>query len=184
MLVKITNNFYQLTDVFSNTTLNDLVSIFDGVDKSWLGRPGGEFDSGLMERLQYPNMLEHNIILSIHKELIPAFDLAEKILNTKIYQNSPQLWYDCNGYINPIHDCDISPNMAVNIQIYLCDGAENMGTWAFDEGEWHSVPYRKNCGYMLIGATHTPHGMKHAVTNKRMSLYQTNRITEIPSDIW
>lgn len=184
MLVRITNNFYQLTDVFDNNTLLEFENIFANRDETWLKRPGGDPESFPGNRLQYPCPLSDELTGTIYTTLSPAFALAEEIMGKKIYQNGPQLWYDCDSYINPIHDCDISPNMAVNVQVYLCDGEENMGTWAFDEGQWHTVPYRKNYGYMLIGATHTPHGMRYPVKKQRMSLYQTNRITEIPSNIW
>ena len=109
----------------------------------------------------------------------------------KIYQNVPQLWYDREGYINTIHNGDVSPNHHVNVQIYLCDGNENMSTYCYDKisedsntKAWHTVPYRFNCGYMLLHPTKIPHGMKHRVVDKRMSIYQGFRGTEEENTKW
>jgi hypothetical protein len=140
-------------------------------------------DNTDVKRQQLSLSVNEYIGQQINEELRKYVRIAEPRVGT-LYQNGPQLWYDDNGYINTIHDGDVSPNHCVNVQVYLGDGAENMGTCCYDKGAWHSVPYRANTGYMLIGPTRIPHGMQHPVTDYRMSLYQGFRNTEVPSDIW
>lgn len=180
LVTPVTKNFYQLTDVFTPALFGQLQNIFDQDKSIW------EFvaDDGTdILRLQYSLSINDSPGTDIYQQLIPIIGLAEPRVG-KLYQNGPQLWYDNEGYINTIHDGDVSPNHCVNVQVYLGSGAENMGTCCYDEGAWHSVPYRANCGYMLIGPTLIPHGMQHPVTGHRMSLYQGFRNTEVPSDIW
>ena len=180
MLVKITENFYQLTDVFTDKLLAQLIATFDKVDDTW-SRISDEGTDVL--RLQYSLSINEQLGKDIYQELKDTIAPAESQTG-KLYQNGPQLWYDAAGYINTIHDGDVSPNHCVNVQVYLSDGDESMGTCCFDNNAWHQVPYRKNCGYMLIGPTRIPHGMNSPVIDHRMSLYQGFRNTEIPSDIW
>ena len=178
LVTKITDNFYQLTDVFSEPTFTILLNMFANVS-SWDRVP--QTTKG--RRLQSSIVEVRGLGDSVHTEIYPALEIAEKTVGT-LYQNGPQLWYDTEKYINAIHDGDVSPNHCVNVQVYLNDGDAGMGTWAFDNGEWHQAVYRKNCGYMLIGPTRIPHGMKSCVVNERMSLYSGYRNTKIPSDIW
>ncbi len=42
----------------------------------------------------------------------------------------------------------------------------------------------KNGGYLMFNPTQHEHGMRSPVTNRRMSIYQSYRITEEPSPIW
>lgn len=180
LITKITDNFYQLTDVFSAELLTVLVGVFDQVDDTWNRIP----DAGTnVLRLQHSLNINYSPGTDIYRELAPALSIAE-VQTGKLYQNGPQLWYDGTGYINTIHDGDVSPNHCVNVQVYLNDGDASMGTWCFDQDAWHQAVYRKNCGYMLIGPTRIPHGMKSPVVDSRLSLYQGFRNTEIPSDIW
>lgn len=178
-ITPITRNFYQLTDVFSTSTMTAILDIFNSDKESWETIP----QTNGSQRLQFGLTINDSPGTNIRKELIPAFSTAEPMVG-KLYQNGPQLWYDSDAYINEIHDGDVSPNHCVNIQVYLANGNENMGTYCYDNDAWHGVPYRYNCGYMLIGPTRIPHGMKHSVTGERLSLYQGFRNTEIPSDIW
>lgn len=180
MVVKITENFYQLTDIFTVKLFDQLVRIFEQDKSDW----STVADAGTeVLRLQYSLSANDELGEQIERELRPIVSLAEPRVG-QLYQNGPQLWYDNDGYINTIHDGDVSPNHCVNIQVYLSNGDERMGTCCYDEGAWHQVPYRANAGYMLIGPTHIPHGMRHAVTGHRISLYQGFRNTEIPSPIW
>lgn len=178
LVTQITTNFYQLTDVFSDNTFTILANAFND-RTSWTRIP----QSTVGMRVQSSIEMFEGLGDSIFKEVYPALEIAEKTVG-KLYQNGPQLWYDTDQYINAIHDGDVSPNHCVNVQVYLNDGDAGMGTWAFDDGEWHRAEYRKNCGYMLIGPTRVPHGMKSRVVNERMSVYSGYRNTEIPSDIW
>jgi hypothetical protein len=59
-----------------------------------------------------------------------------------------------------------------------------MGTHCFIEDTWYSVPYVSNHGYLMFNPTQNKHGMRSPVIDKRMSLYQSFRITETPSPIW
>ena len=180
MLVRITENFYQLTNVFSSSLYQRLVYSFNQDRSTWAQISDDNTD---VKRQQLSLSVNEYIGQQINEELRKYVRIAEPRVGT-LYQNGPQLWYDDNGYINTIHDGDVSPNHCVNVQVYLGDGAENMGTCCYDKGAWHSVPYRANTGYMLIGPTRIPHGMQHPVTDYRMSLYQGFRNTEVPSDIW
>lgn len=179
LVTPITDHFYQLTDVFSTELLSSLDIIFDQVDDTWNVIPQTNGSS----RLQFGISVNDDLGIRIRNELQPAYSIAEPGVG-KLYQNGPQLWYDSDNYINDIHDGDVSPNHCVNIQVYLAAGNANMGTYCYDNNQWHGVPYGRNCGYMLIGPTYIPHGMKHHVSDKRLSLYQGFRNTEIPSDIW
>lgn len=180
MLVKITENFYQLTDVFSPEVYQLLVNNFSQDRSTWTQITDDNTD---VKRQQLSVSVNDYLGKKIHEELRKYVRVAEPRVGS-LYQNGPQLWYDNEGYINTIHNGDVSPNHCVNVQVYLSNGAENMGTCCYDEGAWHRVPYRANCGYMLIGPTRIPHGMQHRVTGHRMSLYQGFRNTETPSDIW
>ena len=180
MFVKITENFYQLTDVFSPDLYQRLVSIFNQDRSAWLQIADDNTD---VKRQQLSLSINDYLGQHINKELRKYVRTVEPHVG-RLYQNGPQLWYDNEGYINTIHDGDVSPNHCVNVQVYLSDGDERMGTCCYDEGAWHSVPYRANSGYMLIGPTRIPHGMQNPVTDHRISLYQGFRNTEIPSDIW
>lgn len=177
LIKKITNNFYQLTDVFDSDIISELVALYDEKD-TWQVIP--QDSDGL--RLQ-SNISIDGIGNRIYRGLLPAVEIAETLVG-KLYQNGPQLWYDAEPYKNAIHDGDVSPNHGVNIQVYLADGDKRMGTYCFDENKWHGVPYGYNCGYMLIGPTRVPHGMVRPVKGERLSLYQGFRHTEIPSNIW
>lgn len=190
LITQLTENFYQFDNVFSNELLSTLLKVFESDKTGWLEIPDGRSP---LPRLQYRpefDIVDYNRLCNdILQELEPARELAEGLVG-KLYPNNLQLWYDPNGYINTIHKGDVSPNHGVNIQVYLTDGNENMGTYCYDQilgesvNKWHTVPYRRNCGYMMLYPTRVPHGMKHRVVNERISLYQSFRPTEIPSDIW
>ena len=181
MVVKITENFYQLTDVFTVKLFDQLARVFEQEDKShWACITDAGTD---VLRLQHSLSINEELGQLINRELRPIVSLAEPQVG-QLYQNGPQLWYDNDGYINTIHDGDVSPNHCVNVQVYLSNGDERMGTCCYDAGAWHTVPYRANAGYMLIGPTRIPHGMRYPVTGHRISLYQGFRNTAAPSDIW
>jgi hypothetical protein len=180
MFLKLTDNFYQLTDVFSPELYQKLVYTFNQDRSMWSQITDDNTD---VKRQQLSLSVNEYLGQQINKELRKYVRTVEPRVG-QLYQNGPQLWYDSEGYINTIHDGDVSPNHCVNVQVYLSDGAENMGTCCYDAGAWHTVPYRANCGYMLVGPTRIPHGMQHPVTDYRISLYQGFRNTEVPSDIW
>jgi hypothetical protein len=178
MLLKITDNFYQLVNVFSEQLLTEILDRFENKSKS-----------GNLSHLENNIRLECHLHLTndvlstkIRKELQPVVETAEKI-TSKLYQNSPQLWYDSDGYISSLHK-DLSNNLTVNVQVYLENGDTSMGTYCFDDKRWYSVPYQCNCGYLMIGPTKLLHGMKYPVKNQRLSLYQSFRSTSIASSIW
>lgn len=190
LITQITENFYQVVDAFSEELHARLLSVFRTDRTSWLEIPDNK---SMSTRLQYKpeiNIIDYdNLCNDVRSELRPLSELAEAKLG-KLYPNNLQLWYDPDGYMNTIHKGDVSPNNGVNVQIYLTDGNENMGTYCYDKilgtevNKWHTIPYRCNCGYMMFHPTRVPHGMKHAVVSERISLYQSFRPTEIPSDIW
>jgi hypothetical protein len=188
MFVTVTERFYRLDNVFSDELFHSLTSVFDRDTANWLKQYDG---NSAFPRLQFcpdesaeTTALYNQLCDQIRVELTPVIEFAESVTESKLYQNNPQLWRDPDGYINTIHDGDVSPNHFVNVQIYLSQGNENMGTYCYDQDAWHTVPFRPNCGYMMLYPTRTPHGMKNHVVDKRYSLYQGFRATEIPSDIW
>lgn len=190
LITPITKNFYQISNALSENLLAILSDIFATDKTDWLPIPDGR---SAVARMQYRpefNLVDYaQLGLDVGKELAPALELAKELTGV-LYPNNLQLWHDNDGYINTIHNGDVSPNHQVNVQIYLTDGNKNMGTYCYDEfldrpvNAWHSVPYQRNCGYMMLNPTRVPHGMKHHVVGQRASLYQSFRCTEIPSDIW
>lgn len=157
--------------MFSIKLLEELDRSFVNTD-SWrllTGAAGYRHEQGITSTL-------------LNKEIIPIIEFIEKTINKKIYPNATQLWYDHAGYQNGFHT-DLSPNLAVNLQVYLNDSDSDIGTSCFDDA-WYSVPFKKNSGYILIGPTKIKHGMKSIVKDKRLSLYQSFRDTKEISDIW
>ena len=171
MISKVSTNFYRLDDVFSDELLTEIDSKFANVI-DWQTREGA-FGIRRESCIESPKLNE---------EITPIVNFIEQVIDKKVYSNGSVLWYDYLGYQNGMHT-DLSPNLAVNLQVYLNDGSDNMGTSCFDE-EWHSVPFKKNCGYVLIGPTKIKHGMRYAAEEDRLSLYQSFRDTLKESNIW
>lgn len=190
LITQITENFYQFDNVFSEELLSKITNIFCTDKSDWLEIPDGK---SVLPRLQYRpefDRIEYDKLCNeVLATLQPARDLAESLVG-KLYPNNLQLWYDPEGYINTIHKGDVSPNHGVNMQVYLTNGNENMGTYCYDRilgetvNKWHTIPYRRNGGYMMFRPTQVPHGMKHHVVGERISLYQSFRPTEEPVDVW
>lgn len=180
LITPVTDHFYLLTDVFSTQLLDALVDVYSQRNSTWANIVDDGTD---VLRQQYSLNVNDSPGTDIYQELKPAIDLANAHVG-QLYQNGPQLWYDSEGYINTIHDGDVSPNHCVNVQVYLNNGDQSMATWCFDQDTWHQAVYGKNCGYMLIAPTRIPHGMRSPVIGERMSLYQGFRNTVVPSDIW
>ena len=168
-LIKIHDDFYRIEDAFDKDTIKELRKHFKQRD-GWrqLGQGAENRDEGHYKKgLQLP-LIEEKI---------------QKYFDTPCFANATQLWYDFEGYINEVHT-DLSPNLSANLQIYLCKGDESMGTHCYIDGEWRNVPYVKNSGYLMFNPTQHEHGMRSPVINRRMSIYQSYRITETPSPIW
>lgn len=190
LITQVTENFYKFDNVFDAELLSRLLAVFDSDRTGWLEIPDGKSP---LPRLQYRpefDVVDYDkLCKDVLEALCPARELAESLVGN-LYPNNLQLWYDPNEYINTIHAGDVSPNHGVNMQVYLTDGNENMGTYCYDRipgntvNAWHTIPYRSNCGYMMFYPTRVPHGMKHRVVGERISLYQSFRPTEIPSSIW
>jgi hypothetical protein len=180
-LIPITDNFFQVIDAFTPAMLARLKDEF-ATTEHW--EQLQNTDPGKHTRLQLGIQLNSPLSQAINHALGTAVEFAQKKLSLTLYQNSPQLWQDGPGYLNTPHT-DISPNLTVNIQIYLSNSiVDNIGTWCFDQGAWHGVPYQYNTGYVMFNPTQLEHGMKHPVVDQRCSLYQSYRATEIASDIW
>lgn len=195
VITQITERFFKLDNVFSNDLLAWVLSIYDRDQTNWIKQYDGKSINNAL-RLQFDPSISKadtaiydELVERIHKELQPVIELAEQVTGHTLYQNNPQLWHDHKGYINTIHAGDVSPNHFVNVQVYLNDGNENMGTYIYDKLEsganaWHTIPYKCNHGYMLLYPTRTPHGMKHRVVGDRLSVYQGFRNTIDPVEIW
>ena len=180
-MIPISKNFFQLVDVFESDLLRRLQAEFDQTDH-WQRLT--DTDPGGHTRLQLGLDGESALAKAIEQALRPIIDQAEQQLGITLYQNSPQLWQDPPGYLNEPHQ-DFSPNLVVNIQVYLGDSVtDNIGTCCFDDGVWHRVPYQCNSGYVMFNPTQVHHGMQNPVVDQRRSLYQSYRATEIASDIW
>jgi len=168
-LIRLHDDFYRIQDAFDDETLELLIRCFDKRD-CWqrLGQGANTRDEGQYKQKLCLELIENKI---------------NEYFNTSCFANSTQLWYDYNGYINETH-CDLSPNLSANLQIYLCEGDIDMGTHCYIDDTWRSVPYIYNGGYLMFNPTQHEHGMRSAVKDKRMSVYQSYRITETPSPIW
>jgi hypothetical protein len=180
-LIPVSDNFFRIIDAFTPGMLDRLIDEFATTD-NWERLQNT--DQAGHTRLQLGVQLNSPLSQAINHALHTAVELAENKLSLSLYQNSPQLWQDNPGYLNEPHR-DISPNLTVNIQIYLSDSVtDEIGTWCFDQGAWQGVPYQCNSGYIMFNPTRLEHGMKHPVVDQRRSLYQSYRATEIASDIW
>jgi len=168
-LIRLHDDFYRIEDAFDKATIKKLRKYFKHRD-CWqrLGQGATTRDEGHYAKgLQLP-LIEEKI---------------QEYFATPVYANATQLWYDYEGYINEVHK-DLSPNLSANVQIYLCNGDASMGTHCYIDGTWRSVPYIKNGGYLMFNPTQHEHGMRSPVINRRMSIYQSYRITKEPSPIW
>jgi hypothetical protein len=180
LIKQVTDGFYQLSTVLSDNLLKDLIREFSHAYK-WDRLDSTDPDARI--RLQNSLHIDSELSQKIKKELEPIVEFTQTITQRTLYQNSPQLWEDSPGYINVIH-YDTSPNLSVNIQIYLSDSVENIGTHCFKDDTWYSVPYKLNCGYVMIDPTTLLHGTKYPVVDQRRSLYQSYRATPNQSDVW
>lgn len=171
LITPVTDRFYQISNAFSMSLLIELIREF-GHSSNWDRLVDTDPESHV--RLQNNLHIDSDLSRKINKELEPAVEFIQQLTGRKLYQNSPQLWEDPIGYMNSIH-CDTSPNLSVNIQVYLSDSVENIGTHCFKDDTWYSVPYRLNHGYIMIDPTELMHGMKHPVVDQRRSLYQSYR---------
>lgn len=176
-ITKITENFYQVIDVFSNTTLQQ---IHDDYSKnSKFTKQRGQSKCYRLELAQ----LDPQTQQLIAHELSEARQFAETVLGIKLYENGILIWEDFDGYLNSPHK-DSSINLTVNIQVYILPGDKSMGTAIIENGTTTSVPYEYNCGYLLIGPTKIEHGMTSPVIDRRMSVYQSYRSTEQATNDW
>jgi hypothetical protein len=175
---QVSQHFFKLNNVLPETLLNTLQGQFKD-RQSWAQLN----DAGFNVREELSISIRDPLARLIHKELAPVAEFAETQCKKQLYPNAPQLWYDAPGYISNLHK-DHSPNLTVNVQVYLTNSQDDrIGTHCFDN-EWYSVPYVCNCGYLLIGPTDILHGMKEPVIDQRLSLYQSYRSTVDPVNIW
>ena len=167
-LIKLHDDFYRIEDAFDKATIKKLRKHFKQRD-CWqrLGQGAENRDEGHYKKGLYLPEIE---------------SLISEYFGTTCFANATQLWYDYDGYINETH-CDLSPNLSANVQIYLCEGEIAMGTSCYIDGMWRKVPYIYNGGYLMFNPTQHEHGMRSPVVDKRMSVYQSNRITEEPRHI-
>lgn len=177
-ITKITDNFYQLEDVFSDTTLQILTRQFQYTD-NFSKLPQGDYDR-LELGLDHSNFKHLDMIDS---ELRIAKFNIEQLFGVAVYANNLQLWQDPDGYCNELH-VDRSQNLSANVQIYLSDADSSMGTSVIENGTVYTVPYKYNCGYLLTRPTQFQHGMLNAVSGIRRSLYQSYRTTPEAVNDW
>lgn len=173
-ITQISEHFFKIDNVLSGSLLNTLQDQFKD-RANWATLNDAEFK--IREECNIP--IHSLLAKQIHKELGPLLEHCK----TTLYPNAPQLWFDNTGYLSNIHK-DHSINLTVNVQIYLTNGQDDIGTHCYDNDSWYSVPYKENCGYMLIGPTQILHGMKTPTVGQRLSLYQSYRSTLVPVNDW
>jgi hypothetical protein len=177
IITKLTDNFYELTDVLSLSTVRALLLL---VSQS----TNHNILNGLTGKRDEVNIDANTLFArTIAFELSQLTTQIELLLGKKLYANSPSIWSDHIGYQNGMH-VDQSTNLSVNVQIYLNDSAGDIGTYCYDDHAWHTATFGINRGYCLIGPTKITHGMKSAVVDSRISLYQSYRDTLIASSEW
>lgn len=181
MLIKsVTDRFYHISDVFDADLLIELIRQFSYAS-TWTRLV--DTDLNKCVRLQNSLQIDSDLSGKINQALEPVRDFVSGLTGRHLYQNSPQLWQDSPGYLNVMH-CDTSRNLSVNVQVYLSNGDECIGTHCLKDDVWHSVPYRLNHGYIMIDPTELLHGMKYPVRDQRRSLYQSYRDFPDPVDQW
>ena len=174
IITPITKNFFRITEVFPDALLHRLQSTFCYV-KDWSREPNIQGTRLASSSIDYPFTME------LQDSLDPVKKFIESNIGKKTYWNGPVLWHDESGYLNAIHK-DQSENVAVNVQVYLNNGDDVQGTFFENDGEWYSVPYECNTGYIMFWPTKHDHGMKHASNTYRQSFYQSLRVTEEMAD--
>ena len=174
-IIKLTDDFYHLTEVFDDTMLQKIHACFQ--DKPRFSK----LFQGDYYRLECGDF-DQAVRAAILEYLQPVQQFAESILG-KLYTNNSQLWEDFDGYVNAMHT-DTSVNLTANIQVYVLPGVDSMGTSVIKNGDVTSVPYKYNCGYLLLRPTTTEHGMLSAVVDRRMSVYQSYRSTRNGVSEW
>ena len=180
-LTPVAPGFYQIQNVLNQQLLDRLLQEFDDVAHWQVLR---DTDKNATVRYQLGLQLNSGLAEQICQALLPVQVFAENAMHHELYQNSPQLWEDTVGYINEPH-CDFSPNLAVNVQVYLSHSqAQNTGTGCWHNGVWYQVPYQHNSGYLMLNPTQLRHGMQHPVIDQRRSLYQSYRATVEASPVW
>lgn len=170
IITKVTDDFYRITEVFPDEVLHKVQSAFCYVG-DWKREPNIQ---GV--RLA-SSTIDGNLTVEIQDSLGDIKKFIESHINKKTHWNGPVLWHDESGYINACHK-DQSENLSINIQVYMTEGDEVQGTFYENNGEWFSVPYQLNTGYIMFNPTQHEHGMKHPSTAYRQSLYISLRTTE------
>ena len=163
--------------MFTEQQLTELRSLF------WDKHTWRELDDG--DSIRHEKNLNYPI-----DGLEEIQNFIEDKLKKPVYANWPQLWFDYPGYINRLHK-DMSPNVHVNLQIYLVDSNnKQQGTYFVDDvtneekSNIYGIDYAVNTGYLMFVPTRYSHGMQHPVIDHRMSLYQSYRITEHAISEW
>ena len=170
VITQITKNFYRITEVFPKDLLHRLQSEFCYVG-DWKREPNIK---GV--RLS-TSTIDFGLTNALQDSLGDVKKFIESNIGKKTYWNGPVLWHDESGYLNACHK-DQSESISVNIQVYMTNGDEVMGTFFENEGKWYSVPYECNTGYIMFFPTLHEHGMKHESSAYRQSYYQSLRVTE------
>ena len=168
-LVKLHEDFYQILDVFQKEEIQRIQDEFTH-HMSW-------------KKLEQGNSIRQEGTAQVKINWGRIQEFIDEYFGIKSYTNTTQLWYDGHGYINEVHK-DLSPNLSANVQVYLSEGDETMGTHCYIDNIWYNVPYKFNTGYLMFNPTKHEHGMRSPVQDYRMSLYQSFRITKEPSPIW
>ena len=180
VITEVCKDFYQIDNVFELDLLANLVTRFNGY-KRWEQLTSTNENEVI--RYQHGLNLNDQISREILEGLIPVTGFILEQTQSRIWQNTPQLWRDTPGYLNSLHK-DFSPNLSINVQVYLSDGNSNQGTWTQIDDKWYGINYRKNSGYIMFNPTDMIHGMRYPVVDHRMSLYQSFRTTSTASDVW
>jgi len=169
-------SFYHIKDVFTDQQLTELRSLF--WDKHTWQELTDEWDN-----------IRHKKTLNFEVDGLEEIqNFIEGRLQKPVYPNSPQLWFDYPSYIDRLHT-STDPNVHVSAKIYLIHSSNTQqGTYFIDDITDHEkrnlyhIDYVVNTGYVMFGPTQFSHGMRHPVTDHRMSLYQSYRLNSIATN--
>lgn len=165
---QLSENGYQLLDVFDSTLYTKLESFIDTFIPNNDNWPAG--DSPKLPALKSTARREVFSLLK-DKDLKPQILSSLSGLNISNKLNAILLWRDYLGYRNLLH-CDPYPVQHVCIIYFGNSDTTNMGTVYYENGKEHIVPFKENSGIFLKNSCNIEHGMMGEVSiDCRKSLY-------------
>lgn len=152
---KVTPTVFAITDVFTNSTLQNILNMFvnyaswDHVD--WTGHGHHRYSTPYTTHLN-----------EIKTELTEVETVIKEQVRKDIVNNGAVLWCDLPGFTIPMH-YDQSQHLKVSFQIYLGEGPAAIGTTVQTPSGIVTVPYVCNTGYLIFYPTKQLHGVLEEV---------------------